>query len=121
MDRAAVARDTEFSECFPRDFRTRVNMDFLESSAKWDGRSRAISACTLVVRKRHAVNVSAAPSRGGMKYETFLPFCCPQIHAVHDLCSRRTSQYPANPGSRSGCLDPVPPGCRHRVEQFVAR
>ena len=62
---------------------------------------------------------------GGKKYETFFPFRCPwsppsRDGAVHDLRSRRTSQPRANPGSRSGCLNPMPPGCRHRLQQFVA-
>ena len=57
----------------------------------------------------------SAPSRGRKKYGTFFLLHClqsplKQDKIVHGLCSRRTSEPWANPGNRSGCLDPMPPG-----------
>ena len=54
-------------------------------SAKWDGRSRAIFACSLVVGGGHPGNVEGCSH--GESSITCFPFRCP---TVHNLC--RTSQ-----------------------------
>ena len=54
--------------------------------------------------------------------ELLLVSCLSAVpRSQHDLCSRRTNHPRADPGSRRVCFAPMPPGCRHRVEQFVAR
>ena len=97
-------------------------------SAKWDWLSGAIFASPLVEAENHAGNVKEVHPllAGGRSTRPASISAVPRAHqsrheAVHNLCSRKASEPRGNPGSRSGCLDPIPPGCRHRVEQFVAR
>ena len=93
-------------------------------SAKWDGRSRAIFACPLVVEKSHRGNVLEVQLRlaGRKKCETFFPFRC--LHqsrdgAVHDLCAQRTRHPEANQEATGDVLDPMPPcdSDEHGVER----
>ena len=87
-------------------------------SARWDG----IEGPTLLSPRSgrepsRKFSRGAAPSRGRKKYKPSSLSAVHRAHqsrdvAVHGLYSRRTSQP-----RRTGCLNPVPPDCRHCVEQ----
>ena len=80
-----------------------------------------LSPCSKGLAMQQKVKRCSTFSRGEV-VETCFPFRCPPKPTKAEMELRAgTSQPRANPWSRSGYLDPMPPGCRHPVKQSVAR